>query len=285
MLESLMHRAKPHVSYGKIILYIALGIFAFIQVYPFLWLVFFSLKSNSEIFGGNVAGWPREFLWENYRTALVNGKVGLYFMNSVVVTAATIALSGFVSAMAAYAVERMRWRLKSAVLVMFLMGLMIPLHATLLPLFIVFSRTKMLNSYWSMVLPYTAFAMPMAIYILVGFLKSIPREMEESALIDGCSIYLAFFRIIVPMLKPALSTVAIFTFLLSWNELMFAITFISRTEFRTLTVGMQQMVGQYATQWGPIGAGLVISTLPTIVIYAFMSGEVQKSFITGAVKG
>lgn len=285
MLESLMHRAKPHVSYGKIILYIALGIFAFIQVYPFLWLVFFSLKSNSEIFGGNVAGWPREFLWENYRTALVNGKVGLYFMNSVVVTAATIALSGFVSAMTAYAVERMRWRLKSAVLVMFLMGLMIPLHATLLPLFIVFSRTKMLNSYWSMVLPYTAFAMPMAIYILVGFLKSIPREMEESALIDGCSIYLAFFRIIVPMLKPALSTVAIFTFLLSWNELMFAITFISRTEFRTLTVGMQQMVGQYATQWGPIGAGLVISTLPTIVIYAFMSGEVQKSFITGAVKG
>lgn len=285
MLESLTHRAKPHTNYGKILLYTVLGIFAFVQVYPFVWLVFFSLKSNSEIFGGNAAGWPREFLWGNYRIALVNGKVGLYFMNSVVVTAATIVLSGFVSSMAAYAVGRMKWRMKNAVLVMFLMGLMIPLHATLLPLFIVFSRTDMLNTYWSMILPYTAFAMPMAMYILVGFLKGIPREMEESALIDGCSIYHAFFRIIVPMLKPALSTVAIFTFLLSWNELMFAITFISRTEFRTLTVGMQQMVGQYATQWGPIGAGLVISTLPTIVIYALMSGEVQKSFISGAVKG
>lgn len=285
MERAITRPAGNQANFGKVLLYALLGIIAFVQVYPFIWLVFFSLKSNSEIFGGNIAGFPKEFLWDNYRTALVNGKVGLYFINSIVVTFVTIALSSIISAMAAYAIGRMKWKLKKAALVMFLLGLMIPLHATLLPLFMLFSKVNMLNTYWCLILPYTAFAMPMAMYILVGFLKSIPQEMEESALLDGCSIYHAFYKIILPMLKPALATVAIFTFLLAWNELMFAITFISRTEFRTLTVGMQQMVGQYATRWGPIGAGLVVSTLPTIVIYSIMSNEVQKSFLSGAIKG
>lgn len=273
------------LSAGKILLYGFLIIFAVIQIYPFIWLVLFSLKSNSEIFGGNVAGLPEKFLWQNYKTALINGKVGLYLLNSVIVTAATIAITSLVAGMASYAIERMRWKYSKTVLVIFLMGLMIPLHATLLPLFMFFAKIKQLNSYWSLILPYAGFAMPMAMYILVGFLKGIPREMEESSLLDGCTIYGTFFRIMVPMLKPAFATVAIFTFLSSWNELMFAITFISKTQFRTLTVGLQNMVGQYITQWGPVGAGLVVATLPTLIIYCFMSNEVQKSLISGAVKG
>lgn len=270
---------------GKLLLYAFLIAFTFIQIYPFLWLVFFSLKSNSEIFGGNIAGLPEKFLWQNYKTALVNGKVGLYFLNSVFVTAATITVTSLVSGMAAYAIQRMKWKFSSAMLVIFLLGLMIPIHAALLPLFIFFSRIKQLNSYWCLILPYVGFAMPMAMYILVGFLKGIPLEMEESSFLDGCTIYKAFFRIIVPILKPAIATVSIFTFLASWNELMFALTFISKTQYRTLTVGLQQMVGQYTTQWGPVGAGLVVAALPTLIIYCLMSNEVQKSLITGAVKG
>lgn len=278
-----MRRLKK-LSIGKLLLYGLLIAFAIIQLYPFVWLVFFSFKSNTEIFGGNIAGFPEKLLWSNYKVALVNGKVGLYFLNSVLVTAATIILSSIISAMAAFAIERMRWKLSKTALVIFLLGLMIPLHATLLPLFILFKHMEILNSYWCLILPYTGFAMPMAIYIYTGFLKGIPKEMEEAALIDGCSIYGAFFRVILPMLKPAIATVAIFTFLSSWNELMFAITFISKAEFRTITVGIQQMAGQYVTRWGPIGAGLVIATLPTILIYLMMSKEVQKSLITGAVK-
>jgi len=273
------------IGIGKVLLYGFLLVLAFIQMYPFVWLLFFSFKSNSEIFGGNIAGFPEKLLWENYTAVLVNGKVGLYFMNSVLVTAVTVLLSSIIAGMAAYAIERMKWKLSKAALVMFLMGLMIPIHATLLPLFIFFKQLKMLNSYWCLILPYVGFAMPMAMYVLVGFLKGIPREMEESALLDGCNIYVAFFRIIVPMMKPAFATVAIFTFLSAWNELMLAVTFISKAEYRTLTVGVQQMVGQYVTKWGHIGAGLVIATLPTIIIYSFMSGEVQKSLISGAVKG
>ncbi len=283
-MNKIIKRLKK-LTVFKVLLYTFLSIFAFIQVYPFLWLVLFSLKNNSEIFGGNIAGLPQNFLWENYRTALVNGKVGVYLMNSIFVTVATILITCLVSGMAAYAIDRMKWRFSNTMLVIFLLGMMIPIHAALLPLFMFFSKIKQLNSYWCLIIPYVGFAMPMAMYILIGFLKGIPREMEESSLLDGCTIYGTFFRIIVPMLKPAIATVSIFTFLSAWNELMFAVTFISKTQFRTLTVGLQQMVGQYMTQWGPVGAGLVIGTLPTIIIYCLMSNEVQKSLISGAVKG
>lgn len=276
---------KKKVTVGGILLQIVLIIIAFIQLYPFVWLILFSFKSNGEIFGSNVVGLPDQWLWSNYQKAFTNGKVGLYFLNSTFVTAVTIIASSVLAAMASYGIVRMKWKLSRFTLILFLMGLMIPIHAALLPLFIFFSKLKQLNSYWSLILPYVGFAIPMAIYIFSGFLRDIPKEMEESALLDGCSIYNCFFRIILPLIKPAVATVSIFTFLASWNELMFAVTFISKEQFRTLTVGIQQMVGQYTTTWGPIGAGLVMATIPTILIYCLLSNQVQKSLITGAVKG
>jgi raffinose/stachyose/melibiose transport system permease protein len=270
----------------KIILYTFLISFTILQVYPFIWLVFFSLKSNTEIFGGNIGGFPQELLWENYKDAFFGGKVGLYFFNSVLVTGLTIIITLIVSSMAAYAVARMRWKLSKAAMVLFLLGMMIPIHATLLPLFIFFKQIKLLNTYWCLILPYVGFGMPIAMYILVGFMQGIPKEMEESAFMDGAGIIKSFFYIILPIVRPAIATVSIFTFLSAWNELMFAITFISKEAYRTLTVGLQTMVGQYSTQWGPIGAGLVIATLPTIFIYILLSREVQHSLVNaGAVKG
>ncbi len=276
---------KKPVTISGVLLQIILITIAIIQIYPFIWLVLFSFKSNSEIFGSNVVGLPDKLLWENYQSAFTSGKVGIYFLNSALVTTVTIIIASIIAAMASYGIVRMKWRLSGFLLVFFLMGLMIPIHAALLPLFMFFSKIKQLNSYWSLILPYVGFAIPMAIYIFSGFLRDIPKEMEESALLDGCSIYSSFFRIILPLIKPAVATVSIFTFLSSWNELMFAVTFISKWQFRTLTVGIQQMVGQYTTNWGPIGAGLVIATIPTLGIYCLLSNQVQKSLITGAVKG
>ena len=177
-------------------------------------------------------------------------------------------------------------KLSKTAMIIFLMGMMIPIHATLLPLFISFKDLKLLNTYWCLILPYVGFGIPIAMYIMVGFMQAIPKEMEESAFMDGAGVFSSFFRIILPIVKPAMATVAIFTFLSAWNELMFAITFISKSQFRTLTVGMQSMVGQYATKWGPIGAGLVIGTIPVIIIYSIMSKEIQHSLVAaGAVKG
>ena len=143
----------------------------------------------------------------------------------------------------------------------------------------------MVNSYWALILPYVAFAIPMAVMIFSGFIASIPIDLEEAACLDGCNIYQVFFEIIVPLMKPAAATVAIFTFLQAWNELMFAVVFISDAKYRTLTVGIQALSGQYTIDWGAIGAGLVVATIPTLIVYIFMSKKVQDSLVVGAVKG
>lgn len=273
---------------GKILnklLYIVLIIWGAIQIFPLYWLITFSLKTNEEIFGGNLIGLPDKFLWGNYEKALVNANVGVYFMNSVIVTGITIFITVLISLMASYALVRMKWKLRNTTLLIFMTGLMIPIHAALLPVFLILRKIKLLDTYWALILPYVAFAIPMAILILTSFMKSIPREIEEAACIDGCNIYGIFFRIIVPILRPAVATISIFTFLQAWNELMFATVFINKQAYKPLTVGIQSMAGKYATEWGPIGAALVIATIPTVIIYLLMSSQVHKSLTAGAIKG
>lgn len=268
---------------NKVII-IILSIFALFQLYPLIWLVLFSLKSNNEIFGENILGFPKELIWSNYSRALFSGHVATYFINSVIVTFLTIVISNILAAMVAYALTRMRWKLKAAFGIYFTLGMMIPIHAALLPIFLVLSNLNLLNTYSSLVLPYVAFALPMSILILSGFMSAIPKEMEEAASIDGCNVFQIFFKIILPTVAPAISTISIFTYLSSWNELMFSATFITKQEFRTLPVGIMSMVGQYVTDWGPIGAGLVIATIPTLIIYILMSEQVQKGLTSGGVK-
>jgi len=273
------------INIKTLIVTIFLISYAVVQLFPLFWMILFSLKSNSEIFGGNPIGIPHEFLWSNYENVLTNGKVGIYFVNSVIVTFVTILISVIASSMVGYAIVRMKWKLSKFVLTLFLVGMMIPIHAVLLPLFIILSGMGQLNSYQALVLPYVAFSLPMSIFILTSFLESIPRELEEAACIDGCNIYQIFFKIVFPLIRPGIATISILIYLQSWNELMFATTFINSVKFKTLTVGIMQMVGEYSTEWGPIGAGLVVATLPTIVIYSFLSKQVQDSLMAGALKG
>lgn len=270
---------------ANILMYAALIIVAFIQLFPLYWMFTFSLKSNSEIFGRNPLGLPRQWLWSNYSDAFLGGNVGRYFLNSVIVTGVTIILTVIMSVMASYALTRMIFKIRKQMNSFFLLGLTVPLHSALLPIFIMLRNLKMVNSYWALIIPYTAFAIPMAILIFSGFMASLPKELEEAACIDGCSIYRIFFSIILPLMKPSIATVIIFTFLQAWNELMFAVVFISDVKYKTLTVGIQSLAGQYTTDWGPIGAGLMVATIPTLIIYAFMSKKVQDSLVVGAVKG
>ncbi len=272
-------------SFGRVFVQAMLILWAFISLFPLYWLFTFSLKENSEIFGGNIFGLPGKWLFSNYANAFLGGKVGVYLFNSVIVTAVTILLTCLLSLMASYALTRMKWRGQKAMMAFFMLGLMIPIHAALLPIFILLSRARLGSTHLALILPYTGFAIPLGILIISGFIDGIPRELEEAACIDGADIYRIFVRIIAPMLLPAVSTVMIFTFLQAWNELLFAQVFISKDAFKTLTAGIQTMYGQYQTDWGPIGAALVVATLPTLVIYLLMSGQVQKSLAAGAVKG
>ncbi len=273
------------VTVGGILTYTVLGIWALVNIFPLYWMFTFSLKSNREIFGDNVIGLPKEWLWSNYQNALTKGNMALYLLNSVIVTSITIILTLIVALMATYALTRLVWKGRKAVNNIIMLGLTIPIHAAILPVFLILDRLKMTNSYQALIIPYTAFGLAMSIMICSGFIVNIPKELEEAACIDGCSVYGIFFKIILPLMKPALSTVAIFTFLSSWNELMFANIFIDDAKYRTLSVGIQTLSGAHTTQWGPIGAALVIATFPTLILYSFMSTKIQKSLTAGAVKG
>lgn len=276
-----MKKVKP----TNVILQVILIAFAVVQLYPLIFLLFFSLKDNNEIYSGNVMGFPQQLRWSNYENALVNANVGLYLFNSILVTAIVIIVSGVLACMVSYAIARMRVKVNRIVKTCFSLGLMIPLHAVLLPVFIMLKNLKMLDTYQALVIPYIAFALPMAIFFMIGFFETLPKELEESAFLDGCGIFRTFFLIMLPLVKPALATISVFTFLSTWNEMMFAITFINSEKYRTLTVGIMQMVGKYTTDWGTMGAGLVVATLPTIVIYLLLSKQVQSGMVSGAVKG
>ncbi len=278
-----MNREKSPIK--SIFKYLVLIFVALIQLFPLYWLFTFSLKNNVEIFGDNPMGLPQAFRWDNYAFVFENGNIGVYLKNSAIITLASILLSTLLAAMAAYAIARMRWRLSNSALIVFLAGMMIPLHAVLVPLLIVLTRTGLTSTYWALILPYTAFALPMAIYIFVGFFNTLPRELEEAACIDGMNIYGIFSKIMLPLIRPAIATVAIFTYLACWNELMFAISFMGGDQNATITIGVMNMVGRYSTHWGRVGAGLAVATLPTLIIYVVLSKQIQKSFTVGALKG
>ena len=276
---------KTKKNVKNVVKYTVLIIWTFVSLFPLYYMLMFSSKDNSEIFGSNVIGLPKHWLWSNYKKALIAGNMGLYFFNSCVVTGLTILFTILFSLMAAYALERMIWKGRKQVNALFMLGLTVPIHAAILPIFIILRKFHMLNSYQSLIVPYVAFALAMAIMICSSFMISIPVELEESACIDGAGIYKIFWVIICPLMKPAFASVAIFTFLQAWNELMFAIIYISDSKYRTLSVGIQSLSGAYTTDWGPIGAGLVIATFPTLIIYLFMSKKIQSSLMAGAIKG
>ena len=266
-------------------MYIGLVFWAVINLFPVYWMFTFSLKNNDEIFGANVAGLPQNWIWSNYTEALKTGNMGVYFLNSGIVAVATILITLAVALMATFGLTRMIWKRRKTLNKFFMLGLTIPIHASIVPIYVTLSRLHLLNTYLALIIPYAAFSLSMAILVCTGFMNAIPRELDEAACIDGCSIWGIFFRIIVPLMKPAVATVGIYTFLQCWNELMFANIFISKSALKTLPVGIQALSGQYTTAWGPIGAALVVATFPTLFIYVFLSKRIQDSFIAGAVKG
>ena len=269
----------------KFFVYFVLILWAVISVFPVYWMLTFSLKTNAEIFGENVAGLPRHWVWSNYTRAFNTGNMPRYFLNSLIVAVATIVITLAASVMATYAIMRLHWKGRKRMNSFFMLGLTIPIHASIVPLYTTLAKIKLLDTLWALIIPYSAFSLAMGILVCTGFMGDIPYDLDEAAMLDGCGTWGTFFRIIVPLMRPAVATVGIYTFLQCWNELMFANVFINSDKWRTLPVGVQSLSGQYTTDWGPIGAALSIATIPTLIFYIFMSKKIQDSFVAGAVKG
>ncbi len=285
MENNQMEAVKKTNPAAKVLMYIFLIFWALVNLFPIYFMFTFSLKSNEEIFGSNIIGLPKEWLWSNYSSALNTGNMALYFFNSLLVTTLAIGISLMAAMMATYAITRIRWRLSKLTNAFFMLGLTIPIQASIVPVYVVLSKMHWLNKYSTLIVPYSAFALSMSILICTGFMVEIPYALDEAARIDGCGLAETFFKIILPLMKPAVSTVGVYSYLQCWNEFMFANVFISDSKHRTLPVGIKALSGQHTTDWGPIGAALVIATFPTLFFYLFLSGKIQESFIAGAVKG
>nr|MBC9202808.1 carbohydrate ABC transporter permease [Paenibacillus sp. PL91] len=265
--------------------WVFMGILAVTQLYPLIWLLLYSFKTNSEIMSGQFFALPKSLQWNNYTEAFTSGNYMKYVGNSIIVTGTTLILTLVFSGMVSYAITRFKWRYGNTVLLLFMVGIMIPIQSTLLPLMIIFKNLHLLNTHLSIIIPYVAFSIPIAVFILSGFLKGIPHEIEESSMIDGASIYRTFFSIILPIMVPPIMTVTILTFISIWNEYIIAATFLSSDSLKTLPFGLNSFVGQYTANFGAIGAFLVLGALPVIIVYFILSEKITKGMVAGAVKG
>lgn len=269
----------------KPILWIVLIIVAVIQIFPLIWLLDFSLASSSEMFTNGLLIIPKKIQWDNYVKAFVDGNFLWYLKNSVLINGIAVLLVIVVSIMSAFACRRMKWKLSMFVKTLLLMGLMIPIHATLLPNYKIYSQLGLTDTIWALLIPYVAFSLPQGLFLMTSFMESIPVELEEAAVMDGCGIYRIIFQIITPMLKSSIATVAIMTFLNNWNEFMMASTYLSSDKWKTLPFSVLEFTGEYSSNYAVQFAVMALTAAPAVIVYIILNKHITKGVAMGAVKG
>ena len=268
----------------KIVIYIFLVLMAFLYLAPLVWMFFVSLKTNTEIFKSPFA-LPEEIQLGNFIFAWTAGKLGIATLNSAIVCVTALILNIIIGCMASFALGRLRFKMSGAVMTYFLIGMMIPIHCILIPLFKTFSNMHLYNSLLGLIIPYTVVSLPTTIFIMTGFFKNMPNEMFEAACIDGCSIYKIFTSIALPLSKTGIFVTALMAFVGNWNELLLAMVFISDDAKKTLPVALSKFVGPYNTNYTQMFAAIIIAVLPTIIVYCCFSNQIVDGLTAGAVKG
>lgn len=263
--------------------YTVLIFFTILFLYPILWLLINAFKTNQELFSSPWS-FPQNLGLENFKRAIIQGNLGRLFINSIIISLATVILATLLSAMSAYGITRMRWKLSGLVLSIFLLGMMIPTYSTIIPLFSFFNAIRINNSYIAVIIPHIVFALPISILILSGFFRTIPVELEEAAIIDGSTILGIFFKIIWPTSVPSLVTVSVITFITVWNDLLFPRIFLSDSNLMTLPVGLTNFQGRYSTDYVGMIAAVVLTIVPGIIVYVFLHDKIIEGMTAGALK-
>ena len=258
--------------------------FIIIDIYPIFFMIFSSFKTNSE-FLSSVISLPRIWHFENYINAWRVAKIGQFFLNSVYLTVISIVVVLVLSFFASYIFARIQFKLRGLFFSYFIVGMLIPMHSVLVPLYLLFSKLGLLNRWYTLLLPYTAIGLPYAIYLFESFIRAIPTEIEESAVIDGASNIQTLLKIILPMCKPAVVSVTVLVFINIWNDFAIALVLIRDNAYKTIQLGLTNFVGQMTTQYTQLMAALVITTLPVLVTYLLFQDKLTKSMISGAIKG
>lgn len=268
-----------------LLIYLAAAIVFLVSVFPFFWMLSTSLKLPEDTFTSIPKLIPPQFTLENYRRAFNDTLLSRYFLNSIyvasVVTLACIILSAF----AAYGFSRFRFPGRKFGLMFILCIQMLPSVVVIIPLFIVMRNFGLLNNHASLLVSYPTFTLPLCVWMLKGFFDGIPRELEEVALIDGCSIASAFFRVILPITLPGIAASGIYAFIGAWNEFLFAMTFLNSNQLYTMPVGLNAFFGQFTVEWNQLMAASVFFTIPSLVFFMLVRKYLAQGMVSGAIKG
>jgi raffinose/stachyose/melibiose transport system permease protein len=263
----------------------SLGLFWLaVTTLPFIFVVMTSLKSQQETFSGAVWALPESLNFGNYLEVL-NGGFWVYLRNSVFVLVLSIGLILVISSMAAYAFARLRFRLNKPLFGLIVAGMIVPIHITLIPIYLLIRNVGLYDTPFALIGPYVATALPVSIFILTEFMRQIPKELEEAAKLDGCGAFGIFWKVFLPLSGPGLSTVAIYNSIGLWNEFIFAYVLTSNPANRTLPLAIWDFQGQYASNIPAILSVVTLTSLPLIVAYAFGQERIVKGMMAGALKG
>jgi ABC-type glycerol-3-phosphate transport system permease component len=277
--------------FSRSVAFLALAGYSALLVLPMVWVAYSSLKGDDAIFRDAFAlPSPGDLRTENYAHAWNQAHFGDYFLNSVVVTVTSVALIVALGAMAAYALSRFTHAAGRIVFGLFLAGLTLPAQLAIVPLFFELRAAGLLNSRTGLILVYTANGLPFAIFILAGFFRSLPRSLHEAAIVDGCGEFSAFWRVLLPLARPGLVTVAIFQFIGVWKEYFYAFMLVSGDtagSARTLPLGLANLsiTAEYRTEYGMLFAGIVLVTLPILLVYVSLQRQIVRGIAAGALKG
>lgn len=249
-------------------------------IFPAVWIFVGSFKSNETIFSATTFS----FTLENYQTIFRAG-FGRFIFNSLFICLVAVVISTFVSVIASYVFSRKRFRGKKVVFGAVILGQLFPWIILVTPLFIMFARIGLLNSYSGMILSYVAISLPFSIYLLVGYLETVPRELDEAATMDGCSQFQIIWTIIFPVMLPGIVATATYAFLLMWTEFLFALAFLTRTSLKTMPLGLAQFFGDQSVDWGAILAASAVTTLPALLLFLPLQTKLSSGLAAGSVKG
>lgn len=269
----------------KVVFYLVIALFLVIQLYPVFWVFMASIKSNVEL-SSRPFSLPQSPSFKNYIEIFQEGKIFGYMWNSIKVTVVSLVLIIAFSSTVGYALSKFRYKINRKIYSFLTFGIMIPVQITLIPLFIFYSKMKILNTTFSLVLPQVGFALPLSIMMFVNFFEFVPNDLIEAATIDGCTPYGIFFRIMMPLAKNTFVTISSMYSILIWNDFIFANTFISKNSAKTVAMGLKDYVGAFGNvDWGLTYAAIAISILPPMIVYFLLNKQVTAGMTVGATKG
>jgi len=253
-------------------------------IFPIIWMILSSFKSSAE-FNADIMAMPTSIKFSNYIDAFKTSNMGLYSLNSFFNALVSTVIVLFLAFIIGYFLARFSFTGKKFLTAFFMFGMLIPIHALLVPTFILFKKLNLFDQRFTLIIPYVAFGLPIAVFLFTSYIKGIPKELEEAAIIDGASFPKILFTIIFPVCRPIVLTIGILQFFSKWNEFPFALVLVNSEKYKTIPIGLRNFSGQYATNYPLLMAGLVLAIIPVILIYVIFNKKIIEGMTTGAVKG